>query len=86
VHGALTRYAALRSQAEAGGGADVATKFVLTLLKKRLFSSPPAFARTLGQHLCSMTSGRRQRAIRPTVHVLRRALGDGGGVRRRGVV
>jgi superfamily II DNA or RNA helicase len=74
VHKALTRYAALRERSANGEGTDVATKFVLTLLKKRLFSSPPAFARTLGRHLRSMTSGRQQRAIRPTMHVLRRAI------------
>jgi superfamily II DNA or RNA helicase len=76
VHVALTRYAALRTRTtdRGGEGADLAIKFVLTLLKKRLFSSPPAFARTLGRHLGSMTSGRKQRAIRPTVRVLRQAI------------
>src|SRR6266540_3174595 len=41
VHRALTRYTALRARNANGEGSDMATKFVLTLLKKRLFSSPP---------------------------------------------
>jgi hypothetical protein len=54
-----------------------ATEFVLKLLKKRLFSSPEAFALTLAQHEQSLTSARRRTATplsRPTEGILRRQL------------
>jgi superfamily II DNA or RNA helicase len=76
AHAALRAYAASRSAAARaeGEGQRVAADFVLTLLKKRLFSSPPAFASTLDQHLRTMTSGRAGRQMTPTVRVLRRAI------------
>jgi superfamily II DNA or RNA helicase len=76
AHAALSAYAASRSAAARaeGEGQRVAADFVLTLLKKRLFSSPPAFASTLDQHLRTMTSGRVARQMTPTVRVLRRAI------------
>jgi hypothetical protein len=76
VHAALTAYAASRSAAARaqGEGERVAAEFVLTLLKKRLFSSPAAFASTLDQHLRTLTQGRAAREIVPTVRVLRRAI------------
>jgi superfamily II DNA or RNA helicase len=76
AHAALRAYAASRSAAARaeGEGQRVAADFVLTLLKKRLFSSPPAFASTLDQHLRTMTSGRVARQMTPTVRVLRRAI------------
>jgi hypothetical protein len=75
VHAALGAYAAARAAAARaeGEGERVAAEFVLTLLKKRLFSSPAAFASTLDQHLRTMTQGR-AREIVPTVRVLRRAI------------
>lgn len=51
AHARLREYAALRKAAPLGDeGARFAVDFVLKLLKKRLFSSPAAFARTLAQH------------------------------------
>jgi superfamily II DNA or RNA helicase len=76
IHEALTTYASSRSavaRAE-GEGERVAADFVLTLLKKRLFSSPAAFAATLDQHVRTMTGGRAVRGIAPTVRVLRHAI------------
>ena len=58
AHAALRRYAESRAQAaeQARGKAGrVAAEFVLTLLKKRLFSSPAAFAHTLDRHVETMT-------------------------------
>jgi superfamily II DNA or RNA helicase len=76
VHAALTEYAASRAQVARaeGEGERVAAEFVLTLLKKRLFSSPAAFASTLDQHLRTVTQGRAAREMAPTVRVLRRAI------------
>jgi superfamily II DNA or RNA helicase len=45
-----------------GEAARVAVEFTLTTLKKRLFSSPAAFARTLETHLASLEGDRPTRA------------------------
>lgn len=50
VHAALVEYGRLRRIAIAESGASRAAEFVLKLLKKRLFSSPAAFATTLERH------------------------------------
>ncbi len=56
AHERLNRYAASRrSNAEARAG-EVAADFVTTLLKRRLFSSPKAFAETVDTHLATMTA------------------------------
>ena len=49
----------------------VATEFVLKLLKKRLFSSPAAFASTLEKHRASV-SGSQRREVRLTQSQLQR--------------
>lgn len=51
AHKALTRYSQLRVKSAHSAEQRVAAEFVLKLLKKRLFSSPAAFARTLEKHL-----------------------------------
>jgi SNF2 family DNA or RNA helicase len=51
VHHNLQRYAKLRAQSARTAGEQFATEFVLKLLKKRLFSSPAAFAITLEKHV-----------------------------------
>ncbi len=51
AHRWLQDYARARQQAPMGETERALVEFVLKLLKKRLFSSPAAFARTLGQHL-----------------------------------
>lgn len=48
-----------------------ATAFVLKLLKKRLFSSPAAFAATLAQHQHSLIAARRRVVAKPSLSVLR---------------
>lgn len=60
VHAALREYSRLRQQAASEGTEQFATEFVLKMLKKRLFSSPAAFAKTLEQHEKSIHSARRR--------------------------
>lgn len=50
AHALLSEYSSLRSKAAKRAGGGFATDFVLKLLKKRLFSSPAAFAATLERH------------------------------------
>ena len=54
AHQTLSRYAELRAKSAATAGEQFATEFVLKLLKKRLFSSPAAFAITLEKHARSV--------------------------------
>ncbi len=56
AHQTLRRYAELRTQSAATAGERFATEFVLKLLKKRLFSSPAAFATTLEKHARSVAT------------------------------
>ncbi len=60
VHTALREYSELRQQGVPDGTERMATEFVLKMLKKRLFSSPAAFAITLQQHEKSIHSARRR--------------------------
>jgi superfamily II DNA or RNA helicase len=76
VHTWLKEYTALR-QADAQDNAEhFATEFVLKLLKKRLFSSPAAFATTLAKHEQSLLepAGQARRPARPSVGILRRQI------------
>ena len=77
AHQQLQRYAELRRQGGDEGG-RTAAEFVLKLLKKRLFSSPAAFASTLAQHRATL-EGKGARAVaaelrRPSAGLLRRML------------
>ncbi len=56
VHSLLRRYTESRQQQAQTPAERVATEFVLKLLKKRLFSSPAAFASTLEKHRESLRS------------------------------
>lgn len=60
AHRALQEYAKLRTASAKTDGERFAAEFVLKLLKKRMFSSPAAFATTLEKHLASV--GRVQEA------------------------
>jgi hypothetical protein len=75
IHAALKRYAELR-QANCHEHAErFATDFVLMTLKKRLFSSPAAFLRTLEQHESSLRSARKRKFVpRPTGGILQRQI------------
>jgi hypothetical protein len=76
LHAALQTYSASRTKAAeraAGTVGRTAAQFVLTLLKKRLFSSPAAFLRTLAQHVETVTNPRRRGGPPPSVRVLAKA-------------
>ncbi|PAX52197.1 DISARM system SNF2-like helicase DrmD [Brunnivagina elsteri] len=77
VHANLKRYTELRCKGVTDNTEKYATEFVLKLLKKRLFSSPQAFATTLAQHEESLKNSRRRGSSnlsRPTEGILRRQL------------
>ena len=59
AHQNLRRYAELRAKSAATAGEQFATEFVLKLLKKRLFSSPAAFAATLEKRARSAVAAER---------------------------
>jgi superfamily II DNA or RNA helicase len=61
IHAALIEYTRLRQEANGEHGGRHATNFVLKLLKKRLFSSPAAFAGTLEEHRKTL-AGQKKRA------------------------
>lgn len=57
IHKTLDAYCTSREKTSRETGAT-GTKFVNTLLKKRLFSSPAAFASTLERHYATLTAGK----------------------------
>ncbi len=75
IHAALKDYTA-RRQARAQEHAErFATDFVLMTLKKRLFSSPAAFLRTLEQHENSLRTARKRKGTsKPTRGILQRQI------------
>jgi superfamily II DNA or RNA helicase len=62
IHAALVEYTQLRQRAVREQGGGQATDFVLKLLKKRLFSSPAAFAGTLARHRETLAGKKRKAA------------------------
>jgi len=58
IHRTLQAYAEARNRSAATAGQRFATEFSLKLLKKRLFSSPAAFASTLEKHARSVGTER----------------------------
>lgn len=60
IHKVLDSYCKSRERTSENTGAS-GTTFVNSLLKKRLFSSPAAFASTLEKHFGTLTSGKVQR-------------------------
>jgi superfamily II DNA or RNA helicase len=71
AHADLRRYTELRRTRAADDNTKrFATEFVCLLLKKRLFSSPAAFARTLAKHR-ETVEGRRERKRLPDLRILR---------------
>jgi superfamily II DNA or RNA helicase len=57
VHQALKHYTTLREESAKTAEEKFATRFVLKLLKKRLFSCPAAFASTLEKHAHTVGAG-----------------------------
>ncbi len=77
VHATLATYAAARSaRLDESASARVAADFVTTLLKKRLFSSPAAFLRTLEVHRETITRGLDPQTTRPSRSVLTQLFDD----------
>jgi len=62
IHAALVEYTASRRETTAKNRHRFATEFVLKLLKKRLFSSPAAFAATLEKHQETLRKGHEKAA------------------------
>lgn len=74
IHSLLQSYTRDRLSAVAGTKAEFGTAFIHTLLKKRLFSSPLAFALTLAKHRRSLEnpqaddrSGMKERILRKAI-------------------
>ena len=75
VHAALREYAHLRVGHAQDNSEKLATEFILKTLKKRLFSSPAAFLKTLDQHEKSLRQAKRGKAVRkPTIGILKQEL------------
>jgi superfamily II DNA or RNA helicase len=76
VHDDLRAYTGSRVHRTTADGeaARVAVEFSLTTLKKRLFSSPAAFARTLATHIASQQTGKPAREKQRRTSVLRDAF------------
>jgi superfamily II DNA or RNA helicase len=75
IHQKLNDYCASREQDAEKVGNGFGTSFVNQLLKKRLFSSPAAFASTLEKHIASLANGH-QRKDKDTMadRILRKAI------------
>jgi superfamily II DNA or RNA helicase len=74
IHKILDTYCKSRETTCQNTGAT-GTKFVNGLLKKRLFSSPAAFASTLEKHLSTLTTGKvQQKPDAMTDRILRKAI------------
>jgi len=75
VHQKLSDYCASREKDAEKGGSSFGTTFVNQLLKKRLFSSPSAFASTLEKHVATLSEGgRRKPKDVMTERILRKAI------------
>lgn len=75
AHELLRKYTRLRLNDTGGNEEHFASEFVLKLLKKRLFSSPAAFATTLKRHRDSIENARKKaRSQTPSMSLLRRLV------------
>ena len=63
IHRQLRRYGELRGRTCTSPSERFATEFVLKTLKKRLFSSPLAFLKTLEKHVATVARRRREDAV-----------------------
>jgi len=78
AHELLRDYAASRRAASATAAARTAAEFVTTLLKRRLFSSPKAFAETMDVHLATMAAGQEPAAAPGSLPVLIDRVAEAG--------
>ncbi len=76
LHQLLQEYSQLRISESEDTTERYATEFVAKLLKKRLFSSPEAFFKTLERHQLSLTEARRRTTVtkRPGEGILRNRI------------
>jgi ERCC4-related helicase len=76
IHAALIKYSKLRKTNVDDNTEKLATEFVLKTLKKRLFSSPAAFAATLEQHEKSIRTSTRRKTTteKPSIAILQRQI------------
>jgi superfamily II DNA or RNA helicase len=75
IHQKLTDYCASRERTADGTGSSFGTAFVNQLLKKRLFSSPAAFASTLEKHISTLSGGvQRKEKDSMAERILRKAI------------
>ncbi len=74
VHVWLREYSESRQQNAKDNEERFAVEFVLKLLKKRLFSSPAAFALTLSKHMQSIQGGKKVQPKQMSLGVLRKQL------------
>jgi len=76
MHKLLQEYTRLRLAKTSDEVEQYATEFVLKLLKKRLFSSPEAFALTLRQHEDSLANAKRRgpTSLKTNMGILRRQV------------
>ena len=73
IHRKLVEYCASREQTCKGSGTR-GTWFINGLLKKRLFSSPAAFASTLEKHVAALDGRREEKATPLEDRILRKAI------------
>lgn len=75
IHKLLKSYTQSRSHAETGTKSEYGTDFINKLLKKRLFSSPMAFATTLAKHRQSIANrGEHREPIAMKERILHKAI------------
>lgn len=75
IHDKLNDFCASREQSAHDAGSSLGVSFVDQLLKKRLFSSPAAFAATLEKHLATLAEGRQKKGKDPLAErILRKAI------------
>lgn len=74
VHRDLAEYTRSRIESVKGTGSEYAVYFVLKLLKKRLFSSPRAFAKTLAVHRANLGQPKERTRDKLEEGILRQAL------------
>ena len=74
AHSLLQRYTAARATPVKGTTRQAGADFILKLLKKRLFSSPRAFAMTLQKHRQTLAEGPKKKSSKLDERILRRAI------------
>jgi superfamily II DNA or RNA helicase len=74
AHRLLTAYTESRSASVKGSPSGVGADFIHMLLKKRLFSSPMAFAMTLAKHRSTLAGARKKKSDGMDERILRKAI------------